>query len=136
MTVYKSKIDTWLACLVFLPLIYPVVESIRTNEYEPLYIMVPVLLFVLYIFTQIKYIIDNAGVLHVKAGVIVNQKVPVKDIKSVTKTYNPLSAPALSINRLEIKYGNNYNYVLISPKERAAFINQLVLLNPNIIVKL
>jgi uncharacterized membrane protein YdbT with pleckstrin-like domain len=116
MTVYKSKIDIWLACLVFLPLIYPVVESIRTNEYEPLYIMVPVLLFVLYIFTQVKYIIDNAGVLHVKAGIIVNQKVSVKDIKSVTKTYNPLSAPALSINRLEIKYGNNYNYVLISPK--------------------
>ena len=52
MTVYKSKIDTWLACLVFLPLIYPVVESIRTDDYEPLYIMVPVLLFVLYIYSR------------------------------------------------------------------------------------
>ncbi len=47
--------------------------------------------------------------------------VPLDAIKSVKKTMNPLSSPALSLKRLEITY-NTYDMVLISPKDRDAFI--------------
>ncbi|OYQ45940.1 hypothetical protein CHU92_01805 [Flavobacterium cyanobacteriorum] len=88
-----------------------------------------------YLFYSIKYIIDG-NILHIKTGLFISGKINIQDIKSVTKTYNPLSAPALSINRLEIKYGNNYDYALISPKNREEFVQQLLSVNPAIKVKL
>jgi hypothetical protein len=50
--------------------------------------------------------------------------IPLNTIKSVKKTMNPLSSPALSLKRLEIIYGQ-YNMVLISPKDRDEFMKIL-----------
>jgi hypothetical protein len=136
MTIYKSKIDTGIICLVFIPVLFPVIEGIVKREYEAIYVLLPIILGIFYLFSQLKYIINDDGVLYIKTGFIVNGKVEIKDIKSVTKTNNPLSAPALSINRLEIKYGNMFDYVLVSPKRRSEFIEQLLYINPEISVKL
>ena len=62
-------------------------------------------------------------------------KIDIKTIRKVYATRNPLSSPALSINRIAIVY-NKYDEVLISPKDRADFIDELLKVNPNIEVKL
>ena len=58
----------------------------------------------------------------------------INTIYKISETYNPLSSPAGSIDRLEIKY-NKSESVLISPKDKNAFINDLILVNPNIEVQ-
>jgi hypothetical protein len=42
-----------------------------------------------------------------------------------------LSAPAISLKRIAIKYGRNKT-ILISPKHQSEFLKQLKAINPNI----
>lgn len=62
-------------------------------------------------------------------------KIDIKTIKSIRKTRNPLSSPALSLNRLEILYGK-WGTILISPKHEDEFCNELIKINSTIDVKL
>ncbi len=55
----------------------------------------------------------------------------IEKIKSITKTNNPISAPAASFDRIEINYGE-FNSVIISPKDKIGFIKELIKINPNI----
>ena len=45
-----------------------------------------------------------------------------------------ISSPATSIDRLEITYGK-YDSVIISPKLKQQFINEITTLNPKVEVK-
>lgn len=135
MKTYRSKIDWWLLALILVPMVTAGVAGVRYGKEEVLLSLVPPIIIVAYVFSCVKYTL-NDGILNVKAGFLVNQDISVEDIKSVTKTFNPLSAPALSINRLEIKYGSGFNYTLISPKNRQQFIADLLAINPSIIVKI
>ncbi|NDI99409.1 PH domain-containing protein [Flavobacterium sp. LaA7.5] len=75
------------------------------------------------------YVINNDS-LHIKMGIIEYQQVKISDITSVKRTNNPVSAQALSLKRLEVRYGNRFDYLLISPKDRDAFIANLLEINP------
>ncbi|KAF2514136.1 PH domain-containing protein [Flavobacterium salilacus subsp. salilacus] len=75
------------------------------------------------------YVINNDS-LQIKMGIIEYQQVKISDITSVKRTNNPVSAPALSLKRLEVRYGNRFDYLLISPKDRDAFIANLLEINP------
>lgn len=46
------------------------------------------------------------------------------DIRSIKSTRNPISSPALSLDRLEIRYGN-YKSILVSPEDRIGFYQAL-----------
>jgi hypothetical protein len=62
-------------------------------------------------------------------------KIDIHSIKKVYRTNNPLSSPALSLDRIAIVY-NKYDEILISPKDRSAFIAELLSINPAIEVVL
>ena len=62
---------------------------------------------------------------------MINMTIRIDQIRRITETNNPLSAPATSLDRLAISY-NNGDTVLISPKDKSAFINDLVRVNSNI----
>lgn len=134
MVVYRSKVDWWLMVLVFGTFIYGIAEGVLESDYILLSIMILIIFIIFFLFSQIRYIINN-GVLEIKGG-LSSSRVPVSDIKSVCKTCNPLSAPALSVNRLEIKYGNSFDYLLISPGDSTKFVAELIKFNPNIDVKI
>lgn len=57
--------------------------------------------------------------------------VPIGEIKKLSKTKNPFSAPALSIDRMEILYGH-YKVALISPDHEEKFVVMLLEENPRI----
>lgn len=131
--IYRSKIDLWLLLVVFIPLSIPLWIGIRENSFDFLLIELPIIAFIVYLFLETKYRITGT-VLNVKAGFLINEDIDIKTIKSIKKTYNPISSPALSINRLAISYEDS-GYILISPKKRKKFIAHLLEINPNIYVK-
>ena len=51
-------------------------------------------------------------------------KINLEDIRSIQPSHSLISSPALSLDRLEIRYGSG-QVILISPKDHAAFIDQL-----------
>ncbi len=89
--------------------------------------------FILYLFLSNKYIIDeNKNTLTVKMGFLINTKINISDIKSISKTNSIESAPASSLDRIRIKYGKSSD-IIISPKDKLIFINHLLKINPNIV---
>jgi hypothetical protein len=54
------------------------------------------------------------------------RRVPLYDISEVRPTHNPLSSPALSLDRLHVQYGRGlFNAVMISPADRNGFLDNL-----------
>ena len=47
-----------------------------------------------------------------------------REIHSITPSRNLISSPALSLNRLDIKYGHN-RHILVSPRDRKGFYEAL-----------
>lgn len=82
----------------------------------------------------LRYEIKNDELV-IRCGFLRYQKIPIQTIRKITETNNPLSAPAFSLDRLEILY-NKFDTVLISPKNKKGFIVHLTKLNANIEVKL
>lgn len=133
--IYKSKIG--LELVIPIALILGTV-FILTVSNEPSWlgvlILLPVILFMVYMFMSTVYIVDNE-LLIVKSGFVFNDTIKIKTIRKIGETYNLLSSPATSLDRLEITY-NKYDSVLISPKDKYLFIENLTSINPNIEVKL
>lgn len=128
---YRSKIDWWLAALVFLPILYPIYEGIITEDLTLVLIFAGINILLLWMFATTNYTIEG-DILVIRCGFFSKQKIAISDITSIQKTNNPLSAPALSLRRLEIKYGRNYDYALISPVRREEFVEKLCEINPEI----
>jgi membrane protein YdbS with pleckstrin-like domain len=104
-----------------------------THAWVGILILMFVAVLLLYMFLSIRYTIDNSH-LKIKGGFYYDKTIPIQKIRSIRETNNPLSAPAASMDRLEIKY-NKYDTVLISPKEKQNFIDELLSVNPEIEVK-
>lgn len=71
-------------------------------------------------------------VLKVRGGIF-SWTIPLAKIDTITSSKNPLAAPALSIDRLQISYGKS-KFILISPKDKSLFIKQIKKMQPEIIV--
>lgn len=72
----------------------------------------------------------GAQTLRIVSGPLV-WRVPVQAITSVLPSASPFSSPALSLDRLRIRYGK-HDSILISPADRAGFLAALLHLNPAI----
>jgi hypothetical protein len=62
---------------------------------------------------------------------IVNEKIDIEKIRKIEKTSSILSSPALSMDRIAVKY-NKFDEIYISPKEKQLFVDELLLINPTI----
>tara|TARA_R110001592_G_scaffold32216_2_gene112982 strand:- start:68 stop:340 length:273 start_codon:yes stop_codon:yes gene_type:complete len=76
------------------------------------------------------YLIDGRFLI-IRSSFLINKKIKISSVKKISETNNPLSAPAASLDRLEIIYDNNGS-VLISPKDKSGFIKHITRLNPQI----
>lgn len=96
-----------------------------------------VAIFTSYIFLTTYYQIDGKT-LKIRCGMFFNVKVDIDTIKRLSETNNPLSSPATSLDRLELKYLKNgkIDTVMISPKDKSGFIKMLTELNPAIELRL
>jgi hypothetical protein len=132
MRVFKSKIDWWFGLI----LVYPIFLSIKAmleGEWLGLLGLAAVVGFILFLSKTTQYII-NENQLIVKSTWIVNERIDISKITKVEKSNSILSSPALSLDRLLVRY-NKYDEVLISPKEKKEFLDELLKINPTIEIK-
>lgn len=129
MKVFKSKIDWWFG----LVLVYPIFVSIKSmlfGEWIGL-LGLGVVVGLIFVFSKTTRYIINENQLIVKSTWIVNERIDISKITKIEKSNSILSSPALSLDRLRIRY-NKYDEVLISPKEKKAFIDEVLKINPNV----
>ena len=132
--IYKSKIGIELVIPILLIIIFSFHNIINEPKISAIIILIFILAFILYIFLSIKYTISNQN-LNIKGGFLVNEDIDISKIKKIEKTFNILASPAASLDRIEIKYGDG-NSILISPKNKTEFINDVKKINPNIEIKI
>ncbi|RFU68679.1 PH domain-containing protein [Bacillus sp. V59.32b] len=72
----------------------------------------------------------NGESLIVRSGPI-KKVIHIKTIHSIRRTMNPISSPALSLDRIEIRY-NMDDTVIISPKDKEQFTSALKEINHDI----
>ncbi|WP_339887700.1 PH domain-containing protein [uncultured Flavobacterium sp.] len=129
MKTFKSKIDWWLVGIIIIVFAYPIIDGILSKQYALSYTMLAILGLIGIMFSKIKYVIVG------KILKIWWIKVEIQTIRKIYKTRNPLSSPALSLDRIAIVY-NKYDEVLISPKNKKEFIDELLKINPDIVVEI
>lgn len=124
--VFRSRIDPLLACLVIAPMVLAsvlVVQRAAARGQRPGAVAIATLTgsiaLVAWIFATTAYRLSDRELL-VTSGPL-RVRVPLAQIQRITHTRSLLSAPALSLDRLEISYGKG-KVVVISPKDRAAFL--------------
>lgn len=131
--VFKSKVDIWMAIIfIFIPIsmIYGVI-----TEPSAVLLLVTVFIIVLLciLFFGTKYVIEKDEL--IVYGGIYKKRIPIKQIRSLRPSKNPLSAPAMSIDRIEITFDPHIQVILVSPKEREQFVKKLLEINPSITIK-
>jgi hypothetical protein len=129
MKTYRSKIDWWLILIILGIFSYPIVEGIMTKQYGLSITMISILFFIFWMFSKIKYVIDGTIL------IVWWIKIDIHSIKRIYKTNNPMSSPALSLDRIALVY-NKYDEVLISPKLKKQFVDELLKINPSIVVEI
>ncbi len=78
-----------------------------------------------------RYIIDGDDLL-IRYG-FQRKRISISQIIYVRRSHNGLASPALSLDRLEIIFnGKSTDSILISPRNRKDFVEDLKAINPNI----
>lgn len=128
---YRSKVDWWLALLLCVPPVASVwvcVALVVDGKTSELSWGLGSLLFVVGIYFGLvfpmRYGLDNTHLL-VRFG-LCRLRIPLVDILEVYPTHNPLSSPALSLDRLHVQFGQGFSKaVMISPADRDHFLDDL-----------
>jgi hypothetical protein len=130
---YPSKVDWWLPPVLALPIVAALGVCFSSIQYQSLasgliggIVLILVLgLYIGFIF-PVRYGISASEL--ILAFGRCRKSLPLSSIIEVAPTNNPLSAPALSFQRLRIQYRTGLlGYALISPREREAFLDELAL---------
>lgn len=129
---FKSKIDWWLL-LIFIVITDNIV--IKIYEANHLYslasnfphlIIYSLVIFIIWLpIFNTYYVVEN-NTLVIKS-LVFRWKIKLNDITQIEPTHNPLSSPALSLDRLKIYYMKNEKIatVMISPKNKEAFLQAI-----------
>ncbi|OYT12281.1 MAG: hypothetical protein B6I18_01125 [Bacteroidetes bacterium 4572_112] len=130
MTTYPSKLGIGIALFITLVIGAVSVQMILEKEWLSFGINISVFVLVYLLYKSTNYTITGDN-LNIKSSFIINENIDIKTITKIKETNNPLSAPAFSLDRLEITYGKGGS-ILISPREKTEFLNQLKSINKNI----
>ena len=129
--IFPSKVDIALPILFVVTSIPAIVVGVRDKDLMVFVIMIATFGVIMYLLYDTNYTIID-GNLKVHSGFIVNKNIPISEIKSIKKTDSLMSSPASSLSdRIEVFYGNKKS-VIISPKDRKEFLNELLKQNAEI----
>ena len=139
---FASKRDVWLSVVIVVTdivMLYALavllIRALRTGAlsiYPAIAILLLVLGLVTWVFADTRYLIRE-NTLFIRSGPF-RWRVPIGKIESVSATYDPSSSPALSLDRLSIKYRKDGGRceILVSPRDKTAFLHALRAVNPGI----
>ena len=129
---YPTKKDWWLWGIVALSaLVCLAVPLYLINEPIHPFIKIGVIIlccaafgFLVCVLSRVHYVLTPTDLLIRYPAM--NRRIPLKEIYEVFPTKNAISSPALSLDRLHIKYRSHRFGVLISPMDKQAFIVDLL----------
>jgi hypothetical protein len=127
---FKSKIDRWLLVLLVVIMVFEIVvmsiAALRTPDPRAALGLIVTALAIIALIGSLligtHYTVDGK-ILRVASGPF-NWKVPIDQIHSVESTRSPLSSPALSLDRIRIRYGKN-RQIMVSPADKAGFLRAI-----------
>ena len=125
---FVSKVDGWMIpvmVVVIAGTIWALIAVMITETPWPVRIVVAavtalVVVLLFSIFTRTYYTVTH-GELRVVSGPF-KRTIALSDITGIEPSRNPLSSPALSLDRLKVSYGKK-KFVLISPADKAGFLS-------------
>ena len=125
-----------LLIVVFLVFFGPLVPTLISNGFNGnttiLFLAMVVLYgFILHMFFNTTYKIEKRK-LYIKCGFFNYNPVNIGEMKKISKSSNIISSPAASFDRIEIRYGK-FDELIISPKHKTKFVEDLQKINPGII---
>lgn len=131
--VFASKVDWWLAALLVFPMVIVGVLVVPwVLSAQPAWLLAVALpqALVLWILLRTRYVVTD-GALLVRSGPF-RWTIPVASIRAMSATRNPLSSPALSLDRITIEHTGGR--LMISPRNKTAFVRAVLALAPAVSV--
>ena len=129
MDVFESKIDKWLLFCMILSIIACLLGASVMLKIGGTfnYVLATIILilgagFPLWLLVSTRYSVNTEN-LKIVSGPF-SWNIPIQSIMSVEESQNAVASPALSLDRLEIKYGGD-KAIYVSPVNKAAFIQTL-----------
>ena len=128
---FKSKVDRWIFAVLVFALVAQAValSAAALQSQDPLattafiLVMIAVSGLMIWLMIGTHYTVDH-NTLRIAAGPF-RWKVPVDEITAVEATRSPLSSPAMSLDRLRLRYGRKNRCILISPADRDGFLRAI-----------
>lgn len=131
---FKSKVDFGLILLLIVIFGTVLIGSASDQKWIGFAFVFLVAAFIVHVFLTTYYTIEKDK-LKIRCGFLINSEIKIQNIKKISKTYNIISSPALSFDRIEILY-NEFDTVLISPKDKFKFTEVIKKINPQIEIKI
>ena len=126
---FPSKRDFWLGLLIWGLMPLAAIPAFLKPGKGQLIIMVAVILFIGWIWFGTGYEISEEE-LKISCGPF-RQRILLQEIREIKRTRSPLSSPACSLDRMEIKFGKSKR-VMISPADKENFVKMLIRKSPHI----
>lgn len=129
---FRSKIDWWLLLIFIVTTAIIVMKIYEANHnYSlasnfPHLVIYSLIIFLIWLpIFNTYYVVEN-NTLIIKS-LVFRWKINIDDITQIEPTHNPLSSPALSLDRLKIYYMKNgeITSVMISPKDKERFFQAI-----------
>jgi len=132
---YPSKKGFWIGLLlwgiVILSLLlswYLSFKAGKSFDIKLLYIYLPLVLFLISIWFGTYYALHEDH-LEIKVSIWYRKRIPYKNIRGIKRNRSFISAPALSADRLLIRF-DSYDEILISPVDELDFVARIKKKNP------
>ena len=95
-------------------------------------LLVPVIAFVIWMYRTTDYRIDG-NIMHVRSGPL-TWTVDLTSVRRLRATRSFMSAPALSLDRIELEYGR-FDTLVVSPADKAGFVQAVTARAPHAAVE-
>lgn len=123
-SIYPSKVDAWLAILLITVPLFVIGFGIYFGDLTAM-ILIPIGLLLAFGFAAIaipcRYTLTENHLI-IQCGIL-RERIQLQNIRDAVPSSDPLSAPALSLQRVKIELGNGFR--LISPRDRERFIREI-----------
>lgn len=128
--VFYSKRSVWLGLALFVPLLSLLFDALLNKSFNASLLPLVIIALAAWVWFGTRYIIKK-NTLKVYAGFIPYPSVDLNKIIKVKPTKSFSAAPACSLDRILVQYGSS-DYIIISPKDKKAFITSLLKKNPTV----
>lgn len=126
--IFYSKVDWWYYVLIAVMGGW-MVYLFWIKEIIVAFIFMAITSFMIRMLTSIRYIVTSDDMLVIESGLqfLKPVRIPLSDIVRIERKFNPISSPALSLDRIEVYFrkGKLVVSVCISPKNREDMVRML-----------